>query len=852
MNNKGKEGEKKLISEIVQLSNKAKELYKSKKYKNALELFEQCEKKCNEISSIDRKCECSYYFGLCYFKLFNCQLSYEYLNKSKEYLDCVDKNNFPYLKYNGRLYALITLNLIGLNKKEECINFIINDLIYNISNKFNLEEKVVIFHRLIRDLLFPIRNNKPFTHFIGEFISEQNNILFNGEKGINMDLKSMLNKCLNNNAKKTIFFNNNQFYFKYKYEIINFNNPIISYLDNNYCYFEGCNSSSNLISLKMQMENYLKANKLKISDDFKGLKTADLIKDYIKRIENFNDVWKKICNIFSEVFKNYFVTPKKIIKLCSTSDLFNKKENIVKPNMSKRNSLVNNDLSKFSNNAQFSIKNDMKNIETELYLNGTNSTKKNYINSNTKSNTSNICEGKQSRRKSSNIVGRINIKDEAKIKKLVKTNENSKKSSKKENELYLENAKKKYDNNENNNYDKLRIKNINNTIENIPFNRNYNPFLFSTISKKYSKEQIIRECDLVNVKFNNYIKSYSILSQKGNHKIIGTELEDVNQDVVFLKNNFLLIKNLYLFGVCDGHGIQGHYISSYARDNIPSYLNYIEIDNYISRKNKNIDSLLSSLYNKSENSSVKDIHIIKYFYDKFQVNPCDFSYVKNRFSEISKNLKESFKKIDNDLIKLKHPFDTEKSGTTVCLSILFNKNLICANLGDSRTILCSCNEKNEWKASQLTKDHKPMDKDEYKRIINAGGTVSRMINMEKNSEEVGPYRVWGKTQEKGPGLAMSRSIGDGMAKTMGVLGEPDIYEYSLNENDKFLICATDGIWEYLTNEDVMNIVKESFLNGNKAEDACELLVKNATNIWKKENTNTIDDISCAILFLNIK
>ena len=850
MNNKIKEGEKKIISEYVQLSNKAKELYKSKKYKDALSLLEQCEKKCNKISSIDNKCECSYYFGLCYFKLFNCELSYEYLNKSKEYLDSADKGNFPYLKYNGRLYALITLNLIGLNKKEECINFINNELIYNISNKFNLEEKVVIFNRLIKDLLAPIKNNKQFAIFLGEFISEQNNILFNGEKGINKDLNLLLNKCLNNNSKKTIFFKNNQLYFKYKYEINNFNNPILVYLDNNYCFLEGCNSSSNFISIKMQMENFLKTNKIKVSDEFKGLKTADLIRDYIKRIDNFNEIWNKICNIFNEIFKNHFISPKKIIKLCSTSDLLsNKKQNIVKQNMPKRNSLINNNISdKWGNNTQFNIKNDLK-IETELNRNVTNSPKKN---GNFKINGNNNYDEKHSRRKSTTIVGRINIKDEEKIKILVKSNENSKKSSEKGNELYLENLKKKYDNQEYNNYDKLRIKNINNTIENISFNRNYNPFLFSTISKKYCKEQNVRDCDLVNVKFNNYVKSHSILSQKGNHKIIGTELEDVNQDVVFLINNFLLIKNLYLFGVCDGHGIQGHYISAYTKNNIPSCLNYIEIDNYISRKNKNIDSLLSSLYNKSENSSVKDIHIIKYFYDKFQVNPCDFSYVKNRFNEICKNLKESFKKIDNDLIKLKHPFDTEKSGSTVCLSLLFNKNLICANLGDSRTILCSCNEKNEWKASQLTKDHKPMDKDEYKRIINAGGTVSRMINMEKNSEEVGPYRVWGKSQEKGPGLAMSRSIGDGMAKTMGVLGEPDIYEYNLNENDKFVICATDGIWEYLTNEEVMNIVKEVYLNGNKAEDACELLVKNATNIWKKENTKTIDDISCAILFLNIK
>ena len=355
---------------------------------------------------------------------------------------------------------------------------------------------------------------------------------------------------------------------------------------------------------------------------------------------------------------------------------------------------------------------------------------------------------------------------------------------------------------------------------------------------------------MINLKTNNYVKNYATLSQKGRHKIIGIETEDVNQDVVFLNPNFLLIKNLYFFGICDGHGIQGHYVSNFIKNILPAYLNYIEIDNYISKKNKSLDSMLSSLYNKSENSSVKDIHIIKYFYDKFQINPSEFSFIKNRFSEISKNLKESFNKIDIDLIKSKQSFDTEKSGSTVCIGILNNKNLILANIGDSRAILCSYNK--TWKSSQLTKDHKPKDKFEYKRIIASGGTVSRMINMEKNEEEIGPYRVWDKTQDKGPGLAMSRSIGDGQAKTLGVLAEPDIFEYTLNEGDKFVICASDGIWEYLSNDDVMNIVKDVYENEGKAEEACDILVKKASDEWKKENNKTMDDISCAILFLNVK
>ena len=818
-----KESEKKIISEYVQLSNKAKTLYKSKEYEEALKLFTQCEKKCINISSYDKKCECSYYFGLCNFKLYNCESCYKNLMKTKEFLNFVDKNTFPYLKYNGRLYALILLMLIGLDKKEESINFINNDIINDLINKFNLEEKVVIFHRLIKDLLEPIKNNKLMTNFLGEYISEQNNILFNGEKSINSGIKNLLNKCWNNNTKRLLFSKSNIFYYKNKYKLNNPSaNPILNFLENNLNISEELNFNNNLFPLKMNLENYIKNNKIKIGDDFKGAKPLQLIKEYVKRIENFEEIWKNIINIFNESFKNYFINSKKISKFSSSNDIFsNKNINIEKP------------IEQFSQ----SMKNNNNKLHKKLSVDN----QVNLINPNPKHN----------RRQSTNIIGHITLKDETKNKIYNKEKEKLNKPKKiNRNSLYLESANFKNLSLNENNYDENRIKNKNTKIENTIFYRNYNPFLFSTISKKYNQEQQVRPCDIINLKTNNYVKNYATLSQKGKHKIIGIETEDVNQDVVFLNPNFLLIKNLYLFGICDGHGIQGHYVSNFIKNILPSYLNYIEIDNYISKKNKSLDSMLSSLYNKSENSSVKDIHIIKYFYDKFQINPVEFSFIKNKFSEISKNLKESFYKIDNDLLKSKQSFDTEKSGSTVCVGILNSKNLILANIGDSRAILCSYNK--SWKSSQLTKDHKPKDKSEYKRIIASGGTVSRMINIEKNEEEIGPYRVWDKTQDKGPGLAMSRSIGDGQAKNLGVLAEPDIFEYTLNEGDKFIVCASDGIWEYLSNDDVMNIIKDIYENEGKAEDACDLLVKKASEEWKKENNKTMDDISCAILFLNVK
>ena len=818
-----KESEKKIISEYVQLSNKAKTLYKSKEYEEALKLFTQCEKKCINISSYDKKCECSYYFGLCNFKLYKCESCYKNLMKSKEFLNFVDKNTFPYLKYNGRLYALILLMLIGLDKKEESINFINNDIINDLINKFNLEEKVVIFHRLIKDLLEPIKNNKLMTNFLGEYISEQNNILFNGEKSINSGIKNLLNKCWNNNTKRLLFSKSNIFYYKNKYKLNNPSaNPILNFLENNLNISEELNFNNNLFPLKMNLENYIKNNKIKIGDDFKGSKPLQLIKEYVKRIENFEEIWKNIINIFNESFKNYFINSKKISKFSSSNDIFsNKNINIEKP------------IEQFSQ----SMKNNNNKLHKKLSVDN----QVNLINPNPKHN----------RRQSTNIIGHITLKEETKNKIYNKEKEKLNKPKKiNRNSLYLESANFKNLSLNENNYDENRIKNKNTKIENTIFYRNYNPFLFSTISKKYNQEQQVRPCDIINLKTNNYVKNYATLSQKGKHKIIGIETEDVNQDVVFLNPNFLLIKNLYLFGICDGHGIQGHYVSNFIKNILPSYLNYIEIDNYISKKNKSLDSMLSSLYNKSENSSVKDIHIIKYFYDKFQINPAEFSFIKNKFSEISKNLKESFYKIDNDLLKSKQSFDTEKSGSTVCVGILNSKNLILANIGDSRAILCSYNK--SWKSSQLTKDHKPKDKSEYKRIIASGGTVSRMINIEKNEEEIGPYRVWDKTQDKGPGLAMSRSIGDGQAKNLGVLAEPDIFEYTLNEGDKFIVCASDGIWEYLSNDDVMNIIKDIYENEGKAEDACDLLVKKASEEWKKENNKTMDDISCAILFLNVK
>lgn len=65
--------------------------------------------------------------------------------------------------------------------------------------------------------------------------------------------------------------------------------------------------------------------------------------------------------------------------------------------------------------------------------------------------------------------------------------------------------------------------------------------------------------------------------------------------------------------------------------------------------------------------------------------------------------------------------------------------------------------------------------------------------------------MWLQNEEL-PGLAMSRSMGDKVAHSVGVSAEPETLEFTLSQDDKFLVIASDGVWEFLSNEDVAQIV----------------------------------------------
>ena len=109
-------------------------------------------------------------------------------------------------------------------------------------------------------------------------------------------------------------------------------------------------------------------------------------------------------------------------------------------------------------------------------------------------------------------------------------------------------------------------------------------------------------------------------------------------------------------------------------------------------------------------------------------------------------------------------------------------------------------------------------------------------------------RVWFKDIEA-PGLAMTRSIGDTSANKIGVLPNPEFSSRDLTDEDKFIIIASDGIWEFISNEEAVSIILPFYARNNSSE-ASNTLISEAISRWRRKESGTIDDITCIVIFIN--
>ena len=194
-------------------------------------------------------------------------------------------------------------------------------------------------------------------------------------------------------------------------------------------------------------------------------------------------------------------------------------------------------------------------------------------------------------------------------------------------------------------------------------------------------------------------------------------------------------------------------------------------------------------------------------------------YIKDRIPEIiKKNLNDlypieqcfinSFNKIDEEL----KFYDSEYTGSTATIVLIQDNKIYCANVGDSRAYIIYDNY-----IKKITVDHKCSVPEEAERIIKDGGKITK-------------NRVQGQ-------LVLSRSLGDLYVKKYGVINLPDISTNTIDYNIKYVIIASDGIWDVVDEKTVLNMSKMK----KNADDFCKDLVKLAIEKESKDN------ISCIVI-----
>ncbi|PWA76461.1 protein phosphatase 2C 66 [Artemisia annua] len=299
-----------------------------------------------------------------------------------------------------------------------------------------------------------------------------------------------------------------------------------------------------------------------------------------------------------------------------------------------------------------------------------------------------------------------------------------------------------------------------------------------------------------------------------------------NQDAMIVWEKFCSKNEAVFCGVFDGHGPYGHMVARKVRDHLPVLLS----THWSANSESENGNTNGSAHNEEEEDNWCDESLVS---EKEQV--------PEKYIPLKKSLLKAFSLMDMEL-KTHPSIDCFCSGSTAVALIKQAQDLIIGNLGDSRAVLATRDNNNSLVAVQLTVDLKPNLPREAARIQQFKGRVFAL------QDEPEVSRVWLPNSDS-PGLAMARAFGDFCLKDFGLISVPDVYYHHITDKDQFVVLATDGVWDVLSNKEVVDIVAAA----PSRSTASRALVDCATRAWRlKYPTSKNDDCAVVCLFLDAK
>lgn len=306
-----------------------------------------------------------------------------------------------------------------------------------------------------------------------------------------------------------------------------------------------------------------------------------------------------------------------------------------------------------------------------------------------------------------------------------------------------------------------------------------------------------RSLKRVPVPSHNFILEYTYLTQRGYYP---DSPDKENQDSFCISTQLQGNPSVHFFGVYDGHGQFGSQCSNFVKDRLADKL--------------------------SNDPALLDDPVQAY---------------NSAFLATNQELRTS-------------EIDDSMSGTTAITVLVVGDTLYVANVGDSRAVL-AVKDGNRIVAEDLSSDQTPFRRDEYERVKLCGARVLSVDQVEGLKDP--DVQHWGDEESRGgdpprlwvpngmyPGTAFTRSIGDSLAETIGVVAIPEVKTVQLTPNHLFFVVASDGIFEFLTSKTVVDMAA-SYTN---PQDACTAIAEESYKLWL-ELENRTDDITIIIVHI---
>ncbi|XP_039048027.1 probable protein phosphatase 2C 49 [Hibiscus syriacus] len=209
-------------------------------------------------------------------------------------------------------------------------------------------------------------------------------------------------------------------------------------------------------------------------------------------------------------------------------------------------------------------------------------------------------------------------------------------------------------------------------------------------------------------------------------------------------------------------------------------------------------------------------HALRFFFEEINFpRTCE---VDDVFSEgVENSLRKSF--LLADLALADDCTVNSSSGTTALTALIFGRLLMVANAGDCRAVLCRKGE-----AIDMSEDHRPTYPSEQRRV-----------------EELGGFIADGYLNGV---LSVSRALGDWDMKfpkgsSSPLIAEPEFRQMVLTEDDEFLIIGCDGIWDVMTSQNAVSLVRRGFQWHDDPEQCAKDLVMEALRRNSFDNLTVI-------------